>query len=98
MKIKINKSAYTITRIEPLENFRLLVEFSDGFSNILNLNKMLKHKDFSTITSTEEFQKVFINKKGDIQWESGAEICKKSTRNLLEMMKDISTLKLPINV
>gem|GEM_PF-5609266 len=96
--MKINKSIYKITRIEPLENFRLLVEFSDGFSNILNLNKMLKHKDFASITSSEEFKKVFINKKGDIQWECGAEICKVSTRNLLEMIKDVSNLKLPINV
>lgn len=88
---------YKIVKVEPLDDYQLYVEYSDGFGGNINFEKMLKHKDYECINDLAEFKKVSIDKKTkDIAWECGATMCKIATRGMLELKQEIKNLGLSI--
>ena len=90
---------YKIVVVKALDNFQIYVEYADGFSGVINVAKMLKHKDYKCINDENEFKKVNVDKKTkDIVWQCGATMCKTATRNMLELKQEIKNLGLPIKM
>ncbi|MCB0730650.1 MAG: DUF2442 domain-containing protein [Ignavibacteriae bacterium] len=88
-----------IIKLVPFDDFQLYVEYSDGLNGKINFSKMLKRKEYKSLNNLEEFRKVRIdNKTKDIIWECGVTMCKNATRNMLILMNEVKSLKLPINL
>ena len=82
-----------IIEVRPSDNYKLYVKYSDGLDGYLNLQKMLKHKEYECIRDAVEFRKVSIDPETkDIVWECGATMCKVAARNMLKLLSEMKSL------
>ncbi len=65
-----------IQSVEPLENFIVRLEFTDGTSRDVNLEPFLRGKVFESLRNNpEKFRAVKVDSRmGTIVWENGADI------------------------
>ena len=65
-----------VLKVEPLSEFRLNIQFSNGTSKEIDLSHLLKAPPpvFEPLTDRKKFTKVFINPVGGIAWDSGADL------------------------
>ncbi len=65
---------YRVTKVEPLKNYRLYVEFSDGVKGEVSLAKRLFGPVFEPLKDTQLFSQVHIDGFGAICWPNGADL------------------------
>jgi len=65
-----------IKSVEPLENFTVRLEFTDGTSREIDLEPFLRGKVFDSVRNNpEDFRAVEVDERmGTIVWQSGADI------------------------
>jgi hypothetical protein len=65
-----------IKSVEPLENFTVYLEFTDGTSREIDLEPFLRGKVFESLRSNpKDFRAVKVDERiGTIVWENGADI------------------------
>ncbi len=70
------KKLVRIVSVKPLEDFIVLLEFTDGTEREINLEPYLRGKAFETLRNDKNaFRKVMVDKRmGTIVWENGADI------------------------
>ena len=82
-----------IIEVKPRENYKLYVKYSDGLEGTINMQKMIKHKEYEALRDPEEFKKVSVDPKTkDIVWECGATMCKVATWNMLKLLSEMRAL------
>lgn len=65
---------WQITRVEYLDNYRLLLEFKDGSCKVVDLGDSIRGEIFEPLRSLEYFRQVRLNPELDtIYWENGAD-------------------------
>lgn len=61
-------------KLEPKEDYTILVEFDNGELRIFDVKPYLNHKAFEELKDIKEFNTVRISGLS-IEWENGADIC-----------------------
>jgi hypothetical protein len=65
---------YRVTKVEPLTNFRLYVEFADGVKGEVALARRLFGPMFEPLKDPELFGRVQIDEFGAVCWPNGADL------------------------
>ncbi len=63
------------TQVQPLENYRLWVRFSDGVEGVVDLSEYAGHGVFALWNDYREFEKVYIGSGGEIAWSEHIDMC-----------------------
>ena len=63
-----------IIRAEPLEDYRIAVEFSDGLLGVVDLSERLFGTMFTPLKDPEFFNRLAIDEFGAICWPNGADL------------------------
>jgi hypothetical protein len=63
-----------VTRVTPLSNYRLTVEFQDGVYGTIDLSDRLFGEMFEPLRDVALFHQVSIDKYGAISWPNGADL------------------------
>ena len=73
---------YKISRVSPIENFKLVLEYSDGISVVADFIPVIQQgKVFQPLQEPNFFAKVSLDKKGRyIYWEGEIEFCADALR------------------
>jgi len=66
---------YKITKVVPLENYRLNILFEDGTTGIVDLSNLAGHGVFALWNDYAEFRKVKICATGEIKWSEQIDMC-----------------------
>ncbi|TEU22638.1 MAG: DUF2442 domain-containing protein [Anaerolineales bacterium] len=66
-------------KVEPLENYRLWVKYSDGVEGIVDLSDLAGKGVFALWNDYREFQKVYIGPSGEIAWSDQVDLCPDAT-------------------
>lgn len=61
--------------VEPFENYRLRVKYSDGVEGIVDLSDLAGKGVFALWNDYREFQKVYIGPSGEIAWSDQVDLC-----------------------
>jgi hypothetical protein len=81
--------------VKPIDDFKILVKYSDGLEGEFNCKNLLKKEGFEILTDEHEFAKVYIDEKSkDICWSEDLNMCKNALYRILELQKLSSSLKL----
>ncbi len=70
----MNTELPRVTRVEPLDGFRLAVEFSDGVHGEVDLADELWGPVFEPLKERELFAQVAVDRFGAICWPNGADL------------------------
>ena len=70
-----------VTKVKPLQNFELELEFSNKEIKIIDMKPYLDLPIFKELTNNENFSKVKVAF-GTLQWENGADFDPDSLYNL----------------
>lgn len=65
---------YRVVQVEPLEDYRLYVEFEDGVQGEIDLSDRLFGPMFEPLQDVEFFKQVDIDDFGAICWPNGADL------------------------
>ncbi len=65
---------HRITRVEPLDGYRLFVEFSDGVSGEVDLSSRLFGPMFEPLKDLDFFSQVSVDEFGVVCWPNGADL------------------------
>jgi hypothetical protein len=63
-----------VTRVTPLNNYRLTVEFQDGVYGTIDLSNRLFGEMFEPLRDEALFHQVSIDKYGAVSWPNGADL------------------------
>jgi len=63
-----------VNKVTPLENYKVLVFFTNGERGIYDCNELLNFGVFTELKDREYFEKVQVNS-GTIQWPNEQDIC-----------------------
>lgn len=74
---------HRVTRVEPLDGYRLLVEFADGMKGEVNLSNRLFGPVFEPLQDPEFFSRASIDKFGVIRWPNGADLARDALHETL---------------
>ncbi len=67
---------HRIVEVNPLENYRLRLRFSDGTDGIVDLSELVGKGVFSAWKDASFFNSVFIDSETrTIAWEGGIDLC-----------------------
>jgi hypothetical protein len=81
--------------IKPIDEFKILVKYSDGLEGKFDCRNLLKKDGFEVLTNKDIFNKVYIDKDSkDICWTENLSMCKNALYRILELQKLSSNLKL----
>ena len=81
--------------VKPIDDFKILVKYSDGLEGEFNCKNLLKKEGFEILTDKHKFAKVHIDEKSkDICWSKELSMCKNALYRILELQKLSSSLKL----
>ncbi|MBL1213243.1 MAG: DUF2442 domain-containing protein [Ignavibacteriae bacterium] len=81
--------------VKPVDDFKILVKYSDGLEGEFNCKNLFKKKGFEILNNKEEFAKVYIDEKSkDICWSEDLSMCKNALYRILELQKLSRNLKL----
>jgi hypothetical protein len=64
-----------VISIRPGENFKVFIEFSDGFSGELNVYPFIKGGISGKLKDPDFFRNVRVDEFGGISWENGFDFC-----------------------
>ncbi len=64
-----------IVRVEPLPDFKLWLEFSDGVRGEADVSQLAGKGVFRRWLTPGEFEKVKIGSVGELQWEGDLDLC-----------------------
>ncbi len=65
---------HRVTRVTPLDGYRLLVEFTDGVQGEIDLSNRLFGPTFEPLKDAKIFSQVGIDEFGAVFWPSGADL------------------------
>lgn len=70
------KELLEVVSVEPAENYRLLLVFSDGATRKVDLSGLLKTPPpvFEPLKNETEFRKISVNPVGGVSWDCGADL------------------------
>ena len=63
-----------IEEVEPLDNYKLLLTFTNGEKGIFDVTKYLQDKFWAKLKDKELFKKVKVSG-GSVEWETGEDFC-----------------------
>ncbi|MCX6153082.1 MAG: DUF2442 domain-containing protein [Candidatus Kapabacteria bacterium] len=63
-----------VSKVEPLENYLLKLEFNNNEIKIFDMKEYLEHGVFKELVNMEIFRSVKINY-DSIEWVNGADLC-----------------------
>ena len=66
---------YKITKVVPLENYRLNLLFEDGTTGIVDLSNLAGRGVFALWNDYAEFRKVKIGETGEVIWSDHIDMC-----------------------
>jgi hypothetical protein len=65
-----------VTSVEPVDNCKIKVSFSDGLHGIVDLSDIIGKGVFETLKDPAEFAKVFIDEvTHTVAWPGGIDLC-----------------------
>ena len=81
--------------VDPQEDYKIFVKYSDGLEGIFNCKKLLKKKEYKELMDIENFNQVYIDEKTkDICWNEDLTMCKNALYRILELQKLSNSLNL----
>jgi len=87
-----------ILEVKPLDNFTIYVKYSNGVEGTLNLSRLIKKKEYESLTDPEVFNSVKVDPGSkDIIWDGGMSICKTAVYNMLKLREEMKNIKLDLD-
>lgn len=84
--------------VKPISENKLFVEYNDGMSGELDISKLLKKDEYSSLQNNEFFEKVYIDEKTkDICWDKNIVLCKNAIYKQLELKSLMKRLKIKLD-
>lgn len=84
--------------VKPISESKLFIEYNDGMSGELNISKLLKKDEYTSLKNIEFFSQVYIDEKTkDICWNNGLVLCKNAIYKQLELKSLMSRLKIKLD-
>lgn len=74
----------SIIEVKPLENYTLMVRFSDAFTGVLNVKSFINEGISQKLLDEAYFKQVSIDEFGGIGWENGFDFCPNFVREIIE--------------
>ncbi len=66
---------YKAISVQPLEKYRIWIEYADGTSGEVDLSHLVGRGVFKYWDNYENFKKVYVGKYGEIAWSDEIDLC-----------------------
>lgn len=84
---------YKLIEVKPLNDFKILLKYSNGVSGEYDLSKVIQRNDFKILRSEKIFNQVFIDEKtNDVCWPCGVSLCKNAIYRQIELKSIVNKL------
>lgn len=72
----------SITEVKPLDDYKLLIRFSDSFSALIDIKPFIQKGISKRLLDKSFFNRVKIDEFGGISWDNGFDFCPNFLREL----------------
>ncbi len=87
-----------IIKVDSLPNKKLFIEYSNGMSGKISLEKLTTREQFAELQSIDKFNDIVIDEKsGDVILNGNIELCKNAIYGILDLKKQMASLGLSMD-